>query len=80
MRKCDPPFFTQVSVSCSGPVSQRIFHHASDTDVEGAELVVWILVAYAPFKGAHRLLRADRFGPYEIRDFEVEGNILPKKC
>jgi hypothetical protein len=46
------------------------------TDIKGAKLGVGILVAYAPFEGAHGVLRRDGFRAYDIGDLEVEGNVF----
>ena len=76
-RKCDPPFFTHVSVSCRHLVStQRKPCKPIETDVESAELSVRILVAYPPFEGAHSILRRHRLRAYEVRNLEIEGNIF----
>jgi hypothetical protein len=76
-RKCDPPFFTQVSVSCTRQISIKIQEPGpKKTDIEGAELCVRILVAYAPFEGAHGILCRHGFRPYEIGDLEIEGDVL----
>jgi hypothetical protein len=46
------------------------------TYIKGAKLGVGILVAYAPFEGAHGILRGDSFRAYDIGDLEVEGNVF----
>lgn len=46
------------------------------TNVQGAQLGVWILVAYPTFESAHCLLCAHRLRTYDIGDLEIECNIL----
>ncbi len=46
------------------------------TDVEGAQLGVGILIAYAPFERPHCLLRPHRLRPYDVGNLKIEGNIF----
>lgn len=45
--------------------------------MEGAELRVGVLVADASLERSHGLLGRHGFGPDDVGDFEVEGDVLP---
>lgn len=73
--KWEPPFLTQLSVSCAGQrmESQR----RAVSYVEGCQLDVWVLVSYAALQSAHGLFRLHRLGANDIGYLEVEGHVLP---
>jgi hypothetical protein len=48
------------------------------TYIESAQLGVRILVAYASFERAHRLLGINGFGSNDVGNLEVEGYIFSK--
>lgn len=50
--------------------------HTSIGQVEGAELVVWVLAAYSALERSHRLFRLDSLRTDDIGYFEIEGDIL----
>ncbi|KAB5566523.1 hypothetical protein GE09DRAFT_737619 [Coniochaeta sp. 2T2.1] len=80
VRKWEPPFLTQVSVSCTSSQynggTTRCNTLSPMTYVESTQLSVGILVANTLLERAHGLLRLDCLGPDDIRDLEVESNVL----
>lgn len=85
LRKWDPPFLTQVSVSCVDVrVSKmdemqngRSLKCERPSYVESAELCVGVLVTDAPFQRSHGLLGRHSLGPDNIGYLQVERNIFP---
>lgn len=45
-------------------------------EVQGSNLDVWILVAYAAFQRAHGLFGLHRLGADDVRNLEIEGDVL----
>lgn len=75
-KKCVPPFLTQVSVSWVG-VSATPWRPRAPTYLEGAELCVGVLASDASLERSHGLLRGHGFGPDDVGDLEVEGDVFP---
>lgn len=55
---------------------QAVLSLGRDTYIQSTELEVRILIAYAPLQGAHSFLWLNGFRPNDVRDFEIQGNVL----